>query len=97
MNSTFQSALRPMVLAFARRFRSSERLRRSSAEPQRRLKSSGLSALFGVLAVIYTLWPMDLIPDVIPFLGWLDDGLALFFAFQQARKVFRGRETANSN
>jgi uncharacterized membrane protein YkvA (DUF1232 family) len=24
-------------------------------------------------AVLYTLWPLDLIPDTIPVLGWLDD------------------------
>jgi uncharacterized membrane protein YkvA (DUF1232 family) len=24
-------------------------------------------------AVLYTLWPLDLIPDTIPVVGWLDD------------------------
>ncbi len=29
--------------------------------------------LFVVSAVVYLVWPVDLVPDVMPFLGWLDD------------------------
>ncbi len=68
----------------------------SSAQPQQRLKHPGLSAAFGVLALLYTLWPMDLIPDFIPFLGWLDDGIALFFAFRQARQLVAERAVART-
>lgn len=37
----------------------------------------------GLLSVLYVLSPVDLIPDVLPVIGWLDDvgvlGLALTF------------------
>ena len=29
--------------------------------------------LVGVLAIVYVVSPIDLIPDVIPVIGWLDD------------------------
>ena len=42
----------------------------------RYLRDPGVAAwrkLAGVAAVAYVLWPLDLIPDGIPVLGWLDD------------------------
>ncbi len=41
--------------------------------------------LLGVLALLYVLSPLDLIPDWIPFVGWLDDIGVLAWA---ARQVF---------
>ncbi len=29
--------------------------------------------LLGVFAVLYLLSPVDLVPDIVPLLGWLDD------------------------
>jgi uncharacterized membrane protein YkvA (DUF1232 family) len=40
------------------------------------LRDPGVAAwrkLAGVAAVAYVIWPLDLIPDAIPVLGWLDD------------------------
>ena len=39
-----------------------------------------------VLAVVYVVSPIDLIPDVIPVLGWLDDGLIAYLLLQAAFK-----------
>jgi uncharacterized membrane protein YkvA (DUF1232 family) len=49
----------------------------------------------GFAAVAYTLWPLDVIPDVIPGIGWLDDagilGLAALF---MVREIHRHQTTA---
>jgi uncharacterized membrane protein YkvA (DUF1232 family) len=39
-----------------------------------------------VLAIVHVLSPIDLIPDTIPLLGWLDDGL-LAYVLQLAFKL----------
>ena len=40
----------------------------------------------GVVGAIYTINPIDLIPDSIPFIGYIDDALVLKFCLKQARK-----------
>lgn len=56
------AALLPMLL----RPRAVWRFLRRSDTPK--LPKLGL-----LLAVLYVLWPLDLIPDVAPLLSWLDD------------------------
>ena len=30
-----------------------------------------------LFAIAYFLWPIDIIPDIIPLVGWIDDVIAL--------------------
>ena len=39
-----------------------------------------------ILAAVYIISPVDLIPDVIPILGWLDDGLIAYVLIKLAFK-----------
>jgi uncharacterized membrane protein YkvA (DUF1232 family) len=48
--------------------------------------------LTGLLAVLYFLSPVDVIPDVLPLLGWLDDlGVLSAAAFYMVRQVRQHR------
>jgi len=44
------------------------------------------SKLVALLAVAYVISPIDLVSDLIPVLGWLDDGLIAFFLLKLALK-----------
>lgn len=39
-----------------------------------------------IAGLIYAISPADLLPDFIPVVGWLDDGLVLYFVLKQLRK-----------
>ena len=45
--------------------------------------------IIAVLAMLYVISPLDLIPDVIPVIGWLDDLGVLVWA---ARQVFFNKD-----
>jgi uncharacterized membrane protein YkvA (DUF1232 family) len=59
----------------------------------RYVRDPGVAAwrkLAGVAAVAYLIWPLDLIPDAIPVLGWLDDaGILAAAAVFLVREVRR--------
>lgn len=40
-----------------------------------------------VLALLYVLSPIDLVPDVIPVLGWIDDGVIAWLLLQLAFRL----------
>lgn len=40
-----------------------------------------------ILAVVYIISPVDLVPDVIPILGWLDDGIIAYVLIKLAFKL----------
>ena len=39
-----------------------------------------------ILAAIYIIMPVDLVPDIIPILGWLDDGIIAYVLIKLAFK-----------
>jgi uncharacterized membrane protein YkvA (DUF1232 family) len=43
--------------------------------------------LAAIAAVLYILSPIDLVPDTIPVLGWLDDGLIGYLLLQTAFRL----------
>lgn len=50
-------------------------------------KTPIVSKLVVLVAAIYMISPVDLIPDVIPIFGWLDDGLLSFLLLRLAFKL----------
>jgi uncharacterized membrane protein YkvA (DUF1232 family) len=46
-----------------------------------------------ILALAYLLWPLDLLPDVAPVLGWLDDlgfvGVAAWYLVHATREYLK--------
>ena len=49
----------------------------------------------GLLAILYVFSPVDLIPDVVPLLGWMDDvGVVAFVAAYYIRQIGQHRAKA---
>lgn len=40
-----------------------------------------------VMALIYVISPLDLVPDFFPIVGWIDDGLVFFLLMQLAMRL----------
>ncbi len=49
-------------------------------------KLSVFSYVAAFLALLYTVSPVDVLPDFIPVLGWIDDGVVWLLVLQQLRK-----------
>lgn len=45
------------------------------------------SKLLALLAITYIVLPADVLPDVLPFLGWLDDGLITILLIYFSNKM----------
>lgn len=43
--------------------------------------------IVALLAGVYMVAPIDLVPDFIPILGWMDDGLMVYFLIKLAFKL----------
>jgi uncharacterized membrane protein YkvA (DUF1232 family) len=46
-----------------------------------------ISKIVALLAAVYIISPVDLVPDVIPVLGWIDDGVVSMLLFKLAFKL----------
>ena len=49
-----------------------------------------------LIGLLYGASPIDLIPDLLPLVGILDDGLVLMISILLALKNWRDRKAANS-
>lgn len=45
------------------------------------------SKILALLAITYIVLPADVLPDVLPFLGWLDDGLITILLIYFSNKM----------
>ncbi|MFO3666263.1 YkvA family protein [Anaerococcus kampingiae] len=45
------------------------------------------SKILALLAIAYIVLPADVLPDVLPFLGWLDDGLITILLIYFSNKM----------
>ena len=50
-----------------------------------------------VLAVIYVIIPIDIVPDLTPFLGFIDDAIAILIAIGNAIRVIRNLKKKKNN
>jgi uncharacterized membrane protein YkvA (DUF1232 family) len=46
-------------------------------------RMSLLTLLITVVSIAYIVFPFDIIPDYIPVLGWLDDGLVFYLLLKR--------------
>lgn len=46
-------------------------------------RMSGLTMIVIILSITYIVFPFDLIPDYIPVLGWIDDGVVFYLLLKR--------------
>jgi uncharacterized membrane protein YkvA (DUF1232 family) len=49
-------------------------------------RTPAAAKLVAIAAVLYIVSPIDLVPDIVPILGWLDDGVVALLLFKLAQK-----------
>lgn len=54
-----------------------------------RYRFSAFTFLVVLLSLVYTFFPFDLLPDFIPVIGWVDDGIWLYLMLRQLLKETR--------
>ena len=52
-----------------------------------------------ILALIYLIWPFDIVPDIMPIVGFMDDPIAILAAVAFTIKTIRDRfkDSVNKN
>jgi uncharacterized membrane protein YkvA (DUF1232 family) len=50
-------------------------------------KTSWKPKVLAIFALAYVLWTIDLIPDIIPFFGWIDDLGLTFIVFWYLARI----------
>ena len=50
-----------------------------------------------ILALIYLIWPFDIVPDIIPVVGFMDDLIAILAAVAFTIKMVRDRFKDSGN
>jgi uncharacterized membrane protein YkvA (DUF1232 family) len=53
----------------------------------RDVRTPASAKLATIAALVYLVSPVDLIPDVIPLLGWLDDGIVAILLLKLAKRL----------
>ena len=53
----------------------------------RDVRTPASAKLATIAAVLYVISPIDLVPDFIPILGWIDDGLVAILLLKLAQKL----------
>jgi uncharacterized membrane protein YkvA (DUF1232 family) len=46
-------------------------------------RMSGMTKIITGIALLYILFPFDIIPDYIPVLGWMDDGFVIYLLLKR--------------
>lgn len=64
-------------------------------------KSDWRPKTLAVAAVLYLIWPLDLVPDLIPFFGWTEDLglniLAAWYLMHATNKYLEERQDKNTS
>jgi uncharacterized membrane protein YkvA (DUF1232 family) len=50
-------------------------------------RTPATAKLATIAAILYVLSPIDLVPDFIPILGWLDDGIVAILLLKLAQRL----------
>lgn len=63
---------------------------------QGKYKASWFTLSLLAVAVVYVLSPVDLIPDAIPLVGWIDDATVIMWVYQALKDEFEKWKEAKS-